>query len=247
MKGMKKGVRIALFVGIPIFVLGVSAGVAAATIIHNIDYPKAPTIDPNKTKVACIGDSITYGMGVWARHDYESYPAYLQNELGPTYQTLNYGLSGRTLCKEGDRPYTSEDFFEVSHSVQADIYIIMLGTNDAKPHNWEKSENGALYHSELKAFVSSYLALKNSPTVYLLQPPKAFPYGSSGVVGYSIDDAVIENEIHSIVAEVSQELGVECVDLYALTSPHREWFSDGVHPNAEGNKAIAKAIALALN
>ena len=33
------------------------------------------------------------------------------------------------------------------------------------------------------------------------------------------------------------------IDLYSLTNNHPEWFSDGIHPNEEGNKIIANEIA----
>ena len=36
------------------------------------------------------------------------------------------------------------------------------------------------------------------------------------------------------------------IDIHALTADHPEWFADGVHPNAEGNAAIAQAVYDAL-
>ena len=243
---MNKGAKIGIIIGSIALVLGVGAAIAVPLIIKSIDQPNAPTIDHNKTTVACIGDSITYGHGVWFTRDRDSYPALLEKELGSTYQSLNYGLSGRTLLNEGDRPYAKEDFYKISHDAKADIYIIMLGTNDSKPFNWDKSQNGSLYKSELKAFVSSYMDLDNSPTVYLLQPPKAFPDSKTGTIAFSIDDNVIKNEIRHLVSEVATELGILSIDLYGLTESHPEWFPDGVHPNSNGNLAIAKQIASAM-
>ena len=41
----------------------------------------------------------------------------------------------------------------------------------------------------------------------------------------------------------AEENGAECIDLYALTDGHGEYFDDGVHPNSFGNRVIASAIA----
>src|SRR5258708_5266746 len=62
-----------------------------------------PTSRP-ATKLACVGDSITYGAGIKDRaHD--SYPAQLAHMLGDEYKVRNFGVSGATLLKKGDRPY----------------------------------------------------------------------------------------------------------------------------------------------
>ena len=37
--------------------------------------------------------------------------------------------------------------------------------------------------------------------------------------------------------------GYDCIDIYALTENHPEWFKDNVHPSKEGANAIAQAIA----
>src|SRR5690606_38894849 len=49
-------------------------------------------------KVACVGDSITAGLGI-ADPGTQSYPAQLQALLGSGYTVQNYGDSGRTLMK----------------------------------------------------------------------------------------------------------------------------------------------------
>jgi acyl-CoA thioesterase I len=95
-----------------------------------------------------------------------SYPAQLQQLLGSKYQVLNYGLSGRTLLKSGDFPYWNSDFFKITREVDPDIVLIMLGTNDTKPKNWN-SEN---YERDLVEFVNIYKNLPSHPTVYLMAP-----------------------------------------------------------------------------
>lgn len=57
-----------------------------------------------KTRVACVGDSITYGAGI-ADRDRDSYPAQLASMLGDKWVVKNFGHSGATLLKNGDLPY----------------------------------------------------------------------------------------------------------------------------------------------
>ncbi|NJM24424.1 MAG: hypothetical protein HC859_01760 [Bacteroidia bacterium] len=51
-------------------------------------------------KVACVGNSITEGSNIEVG---KRYPEQLQGLLGSGYEVRNYGLSGRTLLKKGDR------------------------------------------------------------------------------------------------------------------------------------------------
>ena len=53
-------------------------------------------------KVACVGNSVTYGAGIKDR-ELNSYPKKLQNLLGDSYQVANLGFSGATLLKNGHK------------------------------------------------------------------------------------------------------------------------------------------------
>ena len=87
------------------------------------------------TRVACIGNSITYGYGLKNRSE-ECYPAVLGIMLGENYTVENFGISARTLLNKGDHPYMQEKLFTEARAFHPDIVIIKLGTNDTKPHNW---------------------------------------------------------------------------------------------------------------
>ena len=58
-------------------------------------------------RVACIGNSITDGMGIDMSEVY-GYPAVLQRLLGKNYNVKNFGVSARTLMNKGDLPYMKE-------------------------------------------------------------------------------------------------------------------------------------------
>jgi sialate O-acetylesterase len=53
-----------------------------------------------KIKVACVGNSITYGFKLENR-ERDAYPFQLQRLLGENYEVENFGKSGATLINHG--------------------------------------------------------------------------------------------------------------------------------------------------
>ena len=82
-----------------------------------------------KIRVACIGDSVTFGAGIKDRKE-NSYPAQLQDLLGNEYEVENFGFSGATLLKNGHKPYWVKKVFQESKDFAPNIAIIHLGLND---------------------------------------------------------------------------------------------------------------------
>ncbi|MGN0399385.1 MAG: SGNH/GDSL hydrolase family protein, partial [Blautia sp.] len=121
---------------------------------------------------------------------------------------------------------------------KGDIYILMLGTNDSKTFNWNRQE----YKKQLEIFVKRYMKVKENTQIFLVQPSKCFPEKGTERVAFSIQNEVISTEIYDIIQQTGARLKVPVIDLYTFTENHPEWFMDGVHPNAEGNAAIAQYI-----
>ena len=86
---------------------------------------------PKPVRVACIGDSITYGMTLEDRET-ECYPARLQQMLGDGYQVANFGKNGATLLRHGHRPYMEQEEYKAAMKWPADIIVIHLGINDTE-------------------------------------------------------------------------------------------------------------------
>ena len=86
-------------------------------------------------RVACIGNSITYGYGLKDR-DREAYPVVLQGLLGNRYNVQNFGKSGATLLANGHRPYVKQEEYKQALDFRPDIAVIHLGVNDTDPRNW---------------------------------------------------------------------------------------------------------------
>ena len=244
----KKGSRKKLVAGILAILLLAAAAAAVYAyprlrdyrIDRAVWYPKAPHVDRSRQHIVCVGDSITYGAGVFETRDRESWPAFLEQELGSGWQVLNYGLNGRTMLHDGDSPYVNERFYEKVLKTGAEICIIMLGTNDSKPGNWDG--HAEAFREDYLSFLDAYRQKRPETQIYLMQPPKCYPEERTGRIVYTISDDNIREEICGIVAEIAEETGCGLIDLYSLTDGHPEWFVDGVHPNAEGNRNIAAYI-----
>jgi lysophospholipase L1-like esterase len=198
--------------------------------------PKTPVYEQGKIHIACLGDSITFGAGVNGKKE-ETWEYFLNELLGTDHQVLNYGISGRTLQREGDYPYTADKFYGISKENRIETYLIMLGTNDAKPYNFNEDR----YKKELHAFVKEYKELPWHPQVILMSVPQVFEDRNSGVVGFDIDKDNIAS-VQQLIKEEAKKEKIPCIDLYAYTKDKEDWFVDGVHPNKKGNEEIAAYI-----
>ncbi|MEO1857685.1 MAG: GDSL-type esterase/lipase family protein [Rubritalea sp.] len=185
-----------------------------------------------QTKIACVGDSITFGAGVAAREKL-NYPAQLGYLLGDDYEVKNFGVSARTMLNKGDHPYTKEKAYQNSLNYQPDIVIIKLGTNDSKPHNWIfKAE----FADDTKALVHSYTSLPSKPRVILCQPA---PVAKDR---WGISEKVTRSEVAPLIRNVALELNTELIDLHTPLVNHKSWIPDGVHPNAFGAEVLARHL-----
>lgn len=184
-------------------------------------------------RVACVGDSITYGLGVENREE-NSYPTLLSKFLGKNYETKNFGVSGATLLKKGGNPYWKLPQFRAATQCAPRIVVLALGTNDSKPVNWGfKSE----FAADLRSMIEHFRKLPTNPQVWVCLPPPVISTDSGG-----INEAVVSGEIMPLIRQVTKELNVPVIDLHASLSNHPEFFPDGIHPNAAGARVIAQTV-----
>ena len=240
---MKKIARIVLVL-VGIFFLG---GIGVFLYLYNNGLSGLYTNSEPKEgqiKVACVGDSITYGHSVsgWSKNQY---PAVLQELLGDSYHVANFGVSGACVNKKGNKPYISRTVYEESIKYDADILVLMLGSNDSKPKNWIDMETFLEQYGEL---LDTYLKEDNSPKVYIGICAKAYyaDGNTKGKARYNIRPEIVDQIAAALKQEYEKE-DVVIVDIHKLTAGHPEWFEkDGVHPNKDGAKAIADEFADAI-
>ncbi len=192
--------------------------------------------DDGPVKIACVGDSITFGAGVENR-EVNAYPQVLGRLLGERASVANFGRSGATLLKEGDFPYWEREQFKEATEFQPGIVIIKLGTNDSKPQNWKFSTQ---FPADLEAMIAHFRALESKPIVYLCKPvpvPKT---------AYGISEAIVGGEVIPYVEAVARKTKCRLIDLYTPLSKMPENIPDGVHPNAAGARVMAETVYEAI-
>ena len=192
-------------------------------------------------KVACIGDSITYGHGV-TNWETENYPTVLQTLLGEEYYVANYGFIGACVNPDGDKPYADLSVYQQSLDLDADIVVFMLGTNDSKEENWTDADTFVKAH---KALLDTYFADGRQPKVYVGLCAESYDI-KNPTMEYGIQPEIVDQIVIALQDAYAEE-DVEIIDIHSLTTAHPEWFAeDGVHPNTEGAKAIAETVADAI-
>lgn len=189
-------------------------------------------------RVACVGDSITYGALIDFRERY-SYPAQLQQMLGDGYEVKNFGAPGYAVQHDSALSYWNQPLMAESAEFEPDIVLFMLGTNDANDQNWY---NARVFLHDYREMIQWYRDLPSAPAVYLLSPPPYFLEASS--------DSQMAARINNI-AELLRRMVVydpwPLIDVHAATSERPELFlEDHLHPNTDGYKVIAKTVYAAL-
>ncbi|MEG1749064.1 MAG: cyclically-permuted mutarotase family protein [Tannerellaceae bacterium] len=198
-----------------------------------------PDRQVNKIKVACVGNSVTYGYLLEDREN-NCYPAQLQRLLGNGYEVSNFGKSGATLLAKGHRPYREQEEFRAAMSYAADRVVIHLGLNDTDPRNWPN------YRDE---FVGDYLALVDSLRsvnprceVWVCRMTPIFHTHSRFKSGTRDWHAQIQKAIE----EVARVSGATLIDLHEPLYNRPDLFPDALHPNTEGAGILARTVYSAL-
>jgi lysophospholipase L1-like esterase len=190
-------------------------------------------------KVACIGDSITWGFTL-INPLRQAYPAPLQEKLGPDYKVKNFGHNDASARYDADTPYVNHREYRKSLEWNPDIVLLMLGSNDTKRRNWDPE----IFRADYTRLVDSYLALPSSPRVILIAPIRIFPVAGLPILG--LYPETMEEGVRPAIREIAAEKGLEFIDLKDLFTDSR-YMMDGVHPQRKGAQMLADAIYSSVN
>lgn len=192
-----------------------------------------------KIRVACVGNSVTYGMGVENREQ-NAYPVVLQRLLGDQYDVRNFGHAGTTLLNRGHRPYTKVDEYRKALDFKADWVIIHLGLNDTDPRNWPNY--GDDFIGDYRALINSFRAVNPKAKIWICEMTPIFHRHRRFQTGTRDWHEAIQKRIRQIAATAD----VGLIDLHAPLYAHPELLPDALHPNVEGAAMIAKTVYSAI-
>ena len=190
-------------------------------------------------KVACIGNSVTYGTGL-ENPEADSYPTQLQGLLGPGFEVGRFGKPGATLLRRAYRPYMDQAEFKEALAFRPDIAVIHLGLNDTDPRAWPA------YRDD---FMGDYLALIDS--VKASNPKCRFIIAKMSPLSdrhrrFESGTRDWHAEIQQYIENVARITGSQLIDFYEPLHCHPDWFPDAIHPNKEGYGVIAGVVASAI-
>ena len=185
-------------------------------------------------RIACVGDSITWGFTIVNRRKY-SYPALLQQRLGAEYEVRNFGNNDASARFDADTPYVKKSVYQESLAWNPDVVLLMLGSNDTKKRNWDPE----IFRRDYKRIVESYLKLPSQPRVILIAPIQIFQPMHIPLLGLYTE--TMENGVRPAIREIAAEMGLELVDLVNLFTDSK-YMMDGVHPQREGARMLEEAI-----
>jgi len=215
--------------------------------LRNAAPARARDNGAEETRIACVGDSLTEGSRGGFRG--APYPEQLQAILGSRYNVSNFGHGGSNTTK-----YKSTAEFDEAISYNANIVVIMFGTNDVK-HSFQPAE----FEMEYSALIDSFLELPTSPLVFLVVPPPIYAPRFIGQTSISHSDRVRSDimlpPLEQALAEEHHLPGV--VDAHSAFKAHCpdidapcDWMmslpttaDQGVHPTYHGASVIARLVS----
>ncbi|WP_075559698.1 GDSL-type esterase/lipase family protein [Parabacteroides timonensis] len=188
-----------------------------------------------KIKVACVGNSVTYGVGIDNR-EVNSYPAQLQRMLGEDYEVMNFGKSGATLLNKGHRPYCEQEEYKAALDFAGDLVVVHLGLNDTDPRNWPNYRDN--FVTDYLSLIESFRKVNPACKIWICRMTPIshrHPRFKSGTRDwYWMEQATIE--------EIASLGNTGLIDLQAGLYNRPDLLPDALHPTTEGAGILAKTI-----
>ncbi len=192
-----------------------------------------------KTKVACIGNSVTYGYG-HKDPKATSYPTQLQQLLGEEYEVRNFGYSGATLLSKGHRPYINLNEYKAALEFAPDIAVIHLGLNDTDPRNWPNYRDE--FYDDYINIIKALREANPEVDVYVCRMTPIFHWHrrfKSGTRDWY-------HQIQELIPHIAEYGQFEIIDLSRYLYHRPDLMPDALHPDAQGAGIIAKQVYSAI-
>lgn len=190
-------------------------------------------------KVACVGNSVTFGYGL-ENPEKDSYPVQLQQLLGKNYLVKNFGKSGATLLRKGHRPYNEQDEYKNAIDFAGDIVVIHLGLNDTDPRDWPNY--GDDFIKDYLTLIQDFRTANPECKVFVC---RMTPIGhnhwrfKSGTRDWYW-------KIQHCIEVVAEQADCQLIDLQEILYHRPDLFPDALHPTKEGAGIIAQQVYEAI-
>lgn len=190
-------------------------------------------------KVACVGNSVTFGYGL-ENPEKESYPVQLQQLLGENYSVKNFGKSGATLLRKGHRPYNEQEEYKNAIAFAGDIVVIHLGLNDTDPRDWPNY--GDDFIKDYLTLIQDFRTANPNCKIYIC---RMTPIGhnhwrfKSGTRDWYW-------KIQHCIEVVAEQADCQLIDLQEILYHRPDLFPDALHPTKEGAGIIAQQVYEAI-
>lgn len=210
----------------------------------------------------CIGDSVTEGYGI-SQDATAPYPAQLQMILGEGYQVVNEGLSCTcTINRKRDgrtvgMPYVLQENWSRALEEKADIYVVMLGSNDAQNGYNEEEDHPDIYNDVFafrSCFTEDYMKMirelqKNVPGARIVSASPLPVMESIWRKHQQIYLLDILRQLYQIWEKVPELVTADVQSAFMdLDYGERRglYQADNTHPNRQGAGLIAQCIGKAI-
>ncbi|MEF2683116.1 MAG: cyclically-permuted mutarotase family protein [Parabacteroides johnsonii] len=197
------------------------------------------TIQAQKIKVACVGNSVTYGHGIEDREK-NSYPTQLQRMLGERYEVVNFGKSGATLLRRGHCPYNEQEEYKAALDFAADQVVIHLGLNDTDPRDWPNYRDD--FTKDYLALIDAFRQANPKCKIWICRLTPISHRHTRFKSGTRDWYWQIQQNIEDIATLANTGL----IDLQAGLYDRPDLLPDALHPTAEGAGIIARTVCQAL-
>ena len=203
--------------------------------------------------ILAYGDSITYGanpvMG-GPRHAFEDrWPSALEAGLGGAARVIAEGLGGRTTAHDDWFANADRNGARILPTLLAshnplDAVVIMLGTNDLKPHLGRTALEASYGIRRLVQVIRGHAAMDGStpPAVVIVAPPHLSKTSVHPEMmdHFGQDAAIAQSKLFATYYKRrADELGAAFFDASTMAQPDP---ADGVHLDAKNTRAIGEGL-----
>lgn len=218
---------------------------ARAAENSNVDFEEGFTLNGTHrlTTIACIGDSITYGVGA-SDNTLLSWPSVLSRVLWQDCYVINYGNSGKTMRGDLNDAYNKTREYQnaIRNAQNVDIALIMLGTNDSnRDRSWNAIDDQSFNEGCTQIVENMYK--KNEKIKFIIMNCPVY----NGNENFG-SEHVRELQAALVPALSAKGYDMGFYDMYTFTKNEVTVarFGDGLHPDNEGYAIIGEEMGRML-